>query len=676
MLETGRTIYGFDEFRIDTQKRRLGREGEVIPLTSKAFDLLLALVESGGREISKDELMQRVWPDQIVEDANLTVTMSHLRKALGERANEHRFIVTIPGRGYRFIAEVIDLAEPRELIIESKSASQVTVEEEIVSDRVLEAGASLPSGESAHPLPALDAKREPDFSVLPQALVSRMPAVPATARTNRRRMAVAAAGLIAVAIAAYYLLIGHGTANEVPQIKSIAVLPFKPLVTEGRDESLELGMADSLIARLSNIHQISVRSISSVRKYNALEQDPIAAGREQRVDAVIDGQIQKAGEKVRVTVRLLRVADGVPLWAGQFDEKMTDIFAVQDSISERLTAALAVKLTSEEQRRLTKRNTDDTEAYQLYLKGRYHLNRLTDDGFFKGRDYFQQAIDKDPNYALAYAGLADAYNALGGFDTLASKETFPKAREAAEKALKLDESLAEAHSALAVVKFSYDWEFTAAEREFRRALEINPNYSDAHKMNSYYLTAMGRFDDALKEMTRAQELDPLNLEKIAGSGEVLYHQRRYDQAIEQYRKALEMDPNSGFVHWALGRTLLAQGKYDEAVAELKKSIPLSGESPDEPAELARAYALSGRRDEARKILEELKSLSARKQVAPSVVAAIYGALGDKAQAFELFERAFKERDVILVLLNVEPMFDPLRSDQRFAELASRVGLPQ
>ncbi len=676
MLETGRTIYGFDEFRIDTQKRRLGREGEVIPLTSKAFDLLLALVESGGREISKDELMQRVWPDQIVEDANLTVTMSHLRKALGERANEHRFIVTIPGRGYRFIAEVIDLAEPRELIIESKSASQVTVEEEIVSDRVLEAGASLPSGESAHPLPALDAKREPDFSVLPQALVSRMPAVPATARTNRRRMAVAAAGLIAVAIAAYYLLIGHGTANEVPQIKSIAVLPFKPLVTEGRDESLELGMADSLIARLSNIHQISVRSISSVRKYNALEQDPIAAGREQRVDAVIDGQIQKAGEKVRVTVRLLRVADGVPLWAGQFDEKMTDIFAVQDSISERLTAALAVKLTSEEQRRLTKRNTDDTEAYQLYLKGRYHLNRLTDDGFFKGRDYFQQAIDKDPNYALAYAGLADAYNALGGFDTLASKETFPKAREAAEKALELDESLAEAHSALAVVKFSYDWEFTAAEREFRRALEINPNYSDAHKMNSYYLTAMGRFDDALKEMTRAQELDPLNLEKIAGSGEVLYHQRRYDQAIEQYGKALEMDPNSGFVHWALGRTLLAQGKYDEAVAELKKSIPLSGESPDEPAELARAYALSGRRDEARKILEELKSLSARKQVAPSVVAAIYGALGDKAQAFELFERAFKERDVILVLLNVEPMFDPLRSDQRFAELASRVGLPQ
>ncbi len=419
-----------------------------------------------------------------------------------------------------------------------------------------------------------------------------------------------------------------------------------------------------------------MRPISSVRKYDALEQDPIAAGREQRVDAVLDGQIQKAGERVRVTVRLLRVADGVPIWASQFDEKITDIFAVQDSISERVTAALAVRLTSEEQRGLTKRHTDDTEAYQLYLKGRYHLNRLTDDGFFKGRDYFQQAIDKDPNYALAYAALADAYNTLGGFDALASKEAFPKAREAAEKALKLDESLAEAHSALAVVKFSYDWEFAAAEREFRRAVEINPSYSDAHKTNSYYLAAMGRFDEALREMKRAQELDPLNLEKIAGIGEILYYQRQYDQAIEQYRKALEMDPNSGFVHWALGRPFTAQGKYDEAIVEFQKAIPLSGDSPDEPAELARAYALSRRRDQAQEILKELKRLSEHKHIAPTVMAAIYGALGDKTQAFESLNKAFSERDFLLVMLNVEPMFDSLRPDPRFVELSRRVGLPQ
>jgi tetratricopeptide (TPR) repeat protein len=355
---------------------------------------------------------------------------------------------------------------------------------------------------------------------------------------------------------------------------------------------------------------------------------------------------------------------------------MTDIFAVQDSISERVTAALAVRLTSEEQRGLTKRHTDDTEAYQLYLKGRYQLNRLTDDGFFKGRDFFQQATDKDPNYALAYAALADAYNTLGGFDALASEEAFPKAREAAAKALKLDENLAEAHSALAMVEFSYDWEFTAAERELRRAIEINPSYSDAHKMNGYYLAAMGRFDEALREMKRAQELDPLNLEKITGIGEVLYHQRQYDQAIEQYRKALEMDANSGFAHWALGRTFTAQGKYDEAIGEFQKAIPLSGDSPDEPAELARAYALSGRRDQAQKILEELKRQSQHKHVAPTVMAAIYGALGDKTQAFALLNKAFNERDFILVMLNVEPMFDPLRSDSRFGQLTRRVGLPQ
>jgi DNA-binding winged helix-turn-helix (wHTH) protein/TolB-like protein/tetratricopeptide (TPR) repeat protein len=661
MLEQNRTIYSFDGFTLDPHRRVLLRDGQPVQLTSKAFDLLLALIESGGREVTKDELMERIWVDQIVEDANLTVTMANLRKALGEKASDHRFIVTIPGRGYRFVGE----SQPREaLIIEEHTRSQIVIEQERGNSETIA-------------LPAL--------AVVSSANIMRteMSALPATAdrdgraSSSRRLIALApAVALLAITIGAYYFWTKRGTPTGAPQIKSIAVLPFKPLLAESRDESLELGMADTLIARLSNIREINVRPISSVRKYGALEQDPLAAGREQRVDAVLDGQIQKAGEKVRVTVRLLRVADGVPIWASQFDEKMTDIFAVQDSISERVTAALAVRLTSEEQRGLTKRHTADIEAYQLYLKGRYHLNRLTDDGFFKGRDYFQQAIDKDPNYAVAYAGLADAYNMLGSFDALASAETYPKARESAEKALKLDESLAEAHAALAMVKLAYDWEFPAAAREFQRALEIDPSYSDAHKMNSHYLAAMGRFDEALREMKRAQELDPLSLEKIAGTGEILYFQRQYDQAVEQYRKALEMDPNSGFVHWALGRSFTAQGKYDKAIVEFQKAIPLSGDSPDEPAELARAYALSGRRDQALKILEELKRQSKHKHVAPTVMAAIYSALGDKTQAFASLNKAFSERDFLLVLLNVEPMFDPLRSDSRFVELSRRVGLPQ
>jgi DNA-binding winged helix-turn-helix (wHTH) protein/TolB-like protein/tetratricopeptide (TPR) repeat protein len=674
MREENHTVYSFDEFTLDPHRRLLARKGEPVPLTSKGFELLLALIENAGHEISKEELMGRVWADQIVEDANLTVTMAHLRKALGEKASDHRFIVTIPGRGYRFVGA---MHSPDALIVEQHARSQITIEHENGSD----ANRIARSWDSSNTRERDDL---PLAAAVPATSVELVDAARAIApvewpkagmRGRRWLMGVAAVVVLGmIALGVYWSR--RVTTTATPQIKSIAVLPFKPLLVESRDESLELGMADTLITRLSNIREISVRPISSVRKYGALEQDAIAAGREQRVDGVLDGQIQKTGEKVRVTVRLLRVADGVTIWASQFDEKMTDIFTVQDSISERVTAALAVRLTSEEQRGITKRPTADVEAYQLYLKGRYHLNRLTDDGFFKGRDYFQQAIDKDPNYALAFAGLADSYNMLGSFDALASAEAYPKAREAAEKALRLDEGLAEAHAGLGSVKLFYDWEFPAASREFQRALEIDPSYSDAHKMNGNYLAAMGRFDEALREMKRAQELDPLSLEKIASTGDILYFQRQYDQAIEQYRKALEMDPNSGFVHWALGRPLLAQGKYDEAIVEFQKAIPLSGDSPDEPAELARAYALSGRRDQALKIIEELKRQSKYKYVAPTVMATIYGALGDKTQAFALLNKAFSERDFLLVLLNVEPMFDPLRSDSRFLELSRRVGLTQ
>jgi DNA-binding winged helix-turn-helix (wHTH) protein/TolB-like protein/Flp pilus assembly protein TadD len=653
MSEEKRTIYRFGEFTVDPRRRVMLREGQAVQLASKPFDLLLALLESEGRELSKDELMSRIWTDQIVEDANLTVTMAQLRKVLGEKASDRRFIVTIPGRGYRFVG---DLRREEPSVDGYPASSQIVTEAE---------KATALADEEARP------------AALAETLAPASAPKGAGARANPALVALTCGGvLLAIGITVYYFWIKRAPSNVTPPINSIAVLPFKPLLAQSRDESLEMGMADTLIARLSNIREINVRPISSVRKYTALEQDPIAAGREQRVDAVLDGQIQKAADKVRVTVRLLRVADGTPMWSSQFDEKMSDIFTVQDSISERVAAALAVRLTNDEQRGLTKRHTEDPEAYQDYLKGRYQLNRLTDDGFLKGRDYFQQAIDKDPNYALAYAALAEAYNALGDFDALASKDAFPRAREAAEKALQLDESLAEAHSALAGVKFYFDWDFAGAEREFQRALAINPGYSDARKTNAYYLVAMSRFEEALREMNRALELDPISLEKTAAIGEVLYDQRQYNQAIEQYRRALEIDANSGFTHWALGRAFLAQGKYSEAIAEFQTSIPLSGDSPDEPAELARAYALSGKRDDALKIIEELKRFSEHKHVAPTVIAAIYGALGDKTQAFVFLDKAYRERDFILVMLNVEPMFDPLRSDPRFAELSRRVGLPR
>ncbi|MFZ0064280.1 MAG: protein kinase, partial [Pyrinomonadaceae bacterium] len=490
-------------------------------------------------------------------------------------------------------------------------------------------------------------------------------------------LAMAAVAIVGLAVATYRyrsrppLPGAQSKAESVAPFRSIAVLPFKPLVAGSRDEALEMGMADTLINKLSGMKEVIVRPINAVRKYADLEQDAVAAGREQRVDIVLDGSIQKSADKIRVTVRLIKVADGNQLWTESFDEKFTDIFAVQDRVSEKVVGLLAVKLTGQEQSLLAKRYTDDAEAYALYLKGRYHLNRLTDDGFVKGRDYFQQAINKDPNYGLAYAGLADAFNRLSGFNALSPREGFPKARAAAIKALELDDKLAEAHTVLGAVNFFYDWDWPNAEREFKLAVEINQSYADAHQMYSYYLTAMGRFDTALSEMRRAQELDPLSLEKISGVGEILYYQRQYDLAIAQHRKALEMDLNSGFAHWAIGRAYTEKGMYEQAIASFQKAIPLSGDSPDEPASLAYAYALSGRQREARQLIAELESRSKRSYISPVIIAFVYAGLEDKDQAFACLDKAFDERDGIFVFLKVEPAFDRLRSDNRFAGLLER-----
>ena len=493
---------------------------------------------------------------------------------------------------------------------------------------------------------------------------------------NRRAailFGVMAVLLIGLAMALYYSS-RPAQPQPVTPIKSIAVLPFKPLLAESRDEALELGMAETLINKLSNIRQLTVRPLSAVRKYTSLEQDAAAAGREQRVDAVLDGNIQRSGQKVRVTVRLVRVTDGKKLWAEQFDEQFTDIFSVQDSVSSKVSGVLAVTLTGEERELMTKRQTVDVEAYQLYLMGRYHLNRLTDEGLRKALDYFQRAIDKDPSYALAYAGLADAYISLGDFDALPPKESFPKAKQAASQALKLDEHLAAAHVSLANARFLYDWDWAGAESEFKRAIAINPTDADAHQMYGYYISSRGRSDEALREMQQAQALDPLSLPKITSLGEILYVARRYDEAIAAYRKALEMDPNSGFTHWAIGRAYLEKGMYPEAIASFQKAIPLSGDSPDEPAELGRAYARSGRKAEARKIADDLIEQSQRRYIAPCVIASLLAALGEKDQAFVWLDKAYEVHDFILVMLKVEPMFDSLRSDPRFTVLLKRVGL--
>ncbi|MEK6407925.1 MAG: protein kinase [Acidobacteriota bacterium] len=492
-----------------------------------------------------------------------------------------------------------------------------------------------------------------------------------------RWTSVAASVLLALGVGAYLLLVHNKGKNRVggAAMKSIAVLPFKPVVASNRDESLEMGMADTLITRLSNIKQIIVRPISAVRNYGGLDQDAMAAGREQRVDAVLDGNIQKSGEQIRVTVRLVNIADGQQLWVDKFDEKMTNIFAVQDSISERVAAALAVKLSGEETEFLTKRYTSNTEAYQLYVKGRYLWNKRTGEALRKSIEYFNQAIEKDPNYALAYAGLADAYAVLPGHGRALPEETLPKAKAAAQKALDIDSQLPEAHTTLASLSAD-EWDWAEADRRFKRALELNPNYPTAHQWYGEYLVHVGRLGEALQEFKRALELDPTSLIINSLLGEALYLDRRYDEAIDQLQKTLEMDPNFAVAHTALGLAYEQKSMHNEAKSVFEKAVNLSGGATNLVALLGVAHVKCGNKSEARNVLDKLNKLVIQKRAQPHDLAIIYTGLGNKDRAFEWLEKAYQERSWLILYLKTDPFFDPLRSDPRFKGLLSRAGIPQ
>src|SRR5262245_60300547 len=454
MTRSANRVYEFGPFRLDTGNHLLLRDDEAIQLKPKVVDTLLALIESRGRVIGKDELIERLWPDTIVEESNLSQNIYLLRKTLGEGPSQQNYIETVPKRGYRFVAEVREVSEA--------PAAEVA--------QVVEPGAEASQAtEKPNGIDAASAKEEAvgrRNANLPSLLKARWSAHP--------RLVVASFALLGLAAAAIYL--GVSSWSKPPKagapVRSIAVLPFKPIGAAQRDEILELGMADTLITRLSNLRQIVVRPTSAVRMYTGLEQDPVAAGRELKVDAVLEGSVQKSAERIRVTARLVNVRDGSALWTGQFDEQSADIFKVQDRVSEQAARTLAMGLTDEEKQRLARRYTDNIEAYQLYLSGRYFLYKVTPEGNRKGIEYFQQAIDKDPAYALAYTGLADCYIQLGNWQMLPPNESFPKAMAAAEKALKLDDALAEAHISLASVKSS-SWDWASAEADFKRAIDLN-----------------------------------------------------------------------------------------------------------------------------------------------------------------------------------------------------------
>ena len=466
----------------------------------------------------------------------------------------------------------------------------------------------------------------------------------------------------------------QSTKEASARITSLAVLPFKPIGGEDEDDYLGLGMADALITKLSNIREINVRPTSAVRKYGAQSQDPMAAARELGVEAVVEGSVQKVGEQVRVTVQLVSVRDGTPLWGQKFDEQFSNIFAVQDQISEQVARALTLSLSGAEKERLTKRYTENSEAYRLYLKGRYFWNKRTVEGLRKGISYFNEAVEKDPSYALAYVGLADSYSLLSDYGGLPPKEAYPQAKRAAMRAVELDERLAEAHATLAYIKTGYDWDWPGAEEGFRRAIELNPNYETAHQWYAEYLSGMGRHQEAIAEIRRAREVNPLSLIINAVEVSVLCIAREYDQGISQGRKALEMDPHFAEVYGYLKRCYDQKGMYKEAIAAQQMRRKLAGLDPPETTALREAAAATSSRVYWQKRLEQELEDSKGALSTGFEMAEIFAQLGEKDQAFAWLERAYEERSFMMLYLKVAPNLDALRTDPRFADLLRRVGL--
>jgi TolB-like protein/cytochrome c-type biogenesis protein CcmH/NrfG len=452
-------------------------------------------------------------------------------------------------------------------------------------------------------------------------------------------------------------------------------LPFDNASREPEREYLSDGIAGSLINILATVPKLRVMAQSTVFRYKGREIDPQTVGRELNVRAVLTGKIFQSGESLRIGTELVDVATGTQLWGAQYNRKLGDIFAIQDDISGEISEKLRLKLTLAEKKRLTKRQTENPEAYRLYLKGRHHWERWTEDGFHKAIEHFQQAIEKDPGYALAYSGVADSYVLLGWNSYLPPKDAFPKAKMASMRALRLDPDLGEAHTPLATVLWLYEWQWQKAREEFERSLALNPAYPTANHYYAEYLMTMGRHAEAIEKMKSSQELDPLSLIISVAIGWAFYMARRYDEAIEQLRRAIELEPNYPMTCWILGLALRKSGRYEIAIREGEKGVELSGGSPLMSAALAQTLAIAGKRKRAVKILGDLTKLAKQKYVSPYFFAGIHVGLREAERAMEYLEKAYEDHSHWLIYLHIDPSMDPLRDKPRFQHLLRRVGLP-
>lgn len=475
--------------------------------------------------------------------------------------------------------------------------------------------------------------------------------------------------VVLLAILAVSFLIWDSRRNI---IDSMAVLPFVNLSRDPNAEYLSDGMTESLINNLSRLPNVKVLSRNAVFRYKGTETDAATIGREMNVSAVLFGRVEQTGDDLSISVELVNAKDNISIWGERYRRRISDVLALQEEIARSVSEKLHPDMTGEEKRRLAKKYTESSDAYRLYLQGRFYWNKRTVEGMRRGIEYFEQAIALDPNYALAYAGLADCYSLLGEYGAIPTTETVAKAGEAATRAIEIDNTLAEAHTSLAAVR-EYEWNWADAETEYKRAIEANPNYATARHWYGVYLSSMGRFDESVRELKVALELDPISPIINTGLGRAYYSARDYNRAIDQYRKTLDMEPNFAEARFQLALCYEGKQMYDEAATEYEKSANLFDDKTM-MAWVARAHALAGRRDEAERFLKELDAMSKQRYVSPYFTAMIYAALGDKDHAMEWLQRVYEDRSYYVVWLKIDTVFDPMRDDARFQDLLRKIGL--
>lgn len=665
-IELQQPIRFGEDFELDLRPRRLRRGRRVLKLERIPLEVLILLLERPGEIVSRDEIVARVWGHDVFLDTDNSIrgAIRKVRFVLKDDSETPLFIQTVTGRGYRFIAPILS---PKEVPPSTPETSLISTSPSLGSELD-----SLSKAGSAR-LTAEEQERIPD--PLPDA-------ESAGRVVHRRAPAWVSIGLVSAALICFLSLLALWAWRDsrMPAVSQrttvLAVLPFDNLSRDPDQEFFSEGLTEEMIAQVGKLNRdrLTVVARSSVAKYKGSTLAAREIGNELHADYLVQGSVRHSSDRVRITVQLIRARDQTDIWTESYDRELRDVLAVQDSVVRNIASEIHIALTEEQKKRLTAPRQITPAAYEAYLKGRYYWNKRTGEGMQKAEQYFQQAIEYDATYAVAYSGLADCNSGLAWHGFKSPAETLPKAYAAARKAIEINPDSAEAHASLGLA-MSHRWDWSGAEIEFTRALQLDPQYANAHHWYGDYLSIKGRHDEAIAQAKRALQLDPLNLMIGTWLGLRYYLAHDYSHAIEQSRGSVELDPNFAAAHLLLGEDYAQAGLRSEAVTEMKKAASLSGDSPLYTAQLAVALAVAGRNRDALQIAHELEAISRNRYVSPYGVAQIYAALNDKEETLKRLQAAYDDHAVWMGYLAVDPIFDRYRSDQRFKDLLQRVGLP-